>query len=299
MARRLLTALTLAGVAALALTGCGAPAGVDGDLTDDWAPVAEPVALVPQAGDCHPRFEEVGYLHSYEPVDCGQSHKAETVHVGTFTGADAGLPAPPQSGSPGMKTARADCEKRINDALGGPWRSGPMAVQVVLPSPQGWNGGARWYRCDVGQTRGLDDEDPVIRTGSLNGALGDSSDIRYGCFRTTLVDGDITEMEPVACTEKHKAEFVGVWDAPAGSYSAFSGDKERQNRACRKLVAGYAKVPDDGNLRYRTGTIVYPPSPEDWENGSRGMKCFLWMSDKDLTRSMKGAGTAGLPINYA
>jgi hypothetical protein len=232
-------------------------------------------------------------------VDCSQSHKAETVHVGTFTGADAGLPAPPESGSPGMKTARADCEKRINDALGAAWRSGPMAILVVLPSPQAWSGGARWYRCDVGQTRGLDDEDPVIRTGSLSGALGDASDIRYGCFQSTLVDGDITEMKPVACTERHRAEFVGVWDAPAGSYSAFSGDKERQNRACRKLVADYAKVPDDGNLRYRTGTIVYPPSEQEWENGSRGMKCFLWINDKDLTRSMKGAGTAGLPINYA
>nr|MDT0656417.1 septum formation family protein [Micromonospora sp. DSM 115978] len=299
MNRRLLTATALAGVATLALTGCANPAGVDGVLTDDWAAVAEPVGLVPKAGECHLRFEEVGYLHSYEPVDCGQSHQAETVHVGEFTGVNAGLAEPPESGSPGMKAARADCEERINEALGGPWRSGPMAVQVVLPSPQGWSGGARWYRCDVAQSRSPEDESVLIRSGSLKGSLAGASDLRYGCFRPTLVDGDVTEMAPVACTEKHRAEFVGVWDAPAGNYLAFIRNEDKQYRACRRLVAKYVKVPDDGDLIYRTGTIVYPPNRAEWDNGSRGTKCFLWSDDKDLTRSLKGAGTRGLPINYA
>jgi hypothetical protein len=50
-------------------------------------------------------------------------------------------------------------------------------------------------------------------------------------------------------------------------------------------------------MKYRTGTTFRPPSAEGWQRGDRGVRCFLWSSDKDLTRSLKQAGRSALPIN--
>lgn len=296
MARRRWIAATLAGVAALALTGCGLPGGADGTLTDDWPALAEPVGHVPDGGVCHKAFMAVVPRDSYFPVDCAEMHQAETVHVGTFSGAQADLATPPTPGSPGMRASRAECEDRANSLLGGVWRSGPIAVVVVLPSPPAWSGGARWYRCDVGETVGVGSDFILIRTGSLRGSLTDSSDLRYRCFQPTPVAGTAGEMTPVACAEKHRAEFVGIWTAPAGSYSGFQNNENTKERECRRMAAEFAKVPDDGMLRFRTGVRGYPPTEQEWEDGSRGVQCFLWMNDRDVTRSMKGAGTAGLPV---
>lgn len=55
-------------------------------------------------------------------------------------------------------------------------------------------------------------------------------------------------------------------------------------------------MPDDGALVYRTGTYLYGPDEEQWAAGDRGVRCLLWLSNRDLTRSVKGAGTKGLPV---
>jgi hypothetical protein len=55
-------------------------------------------------------------------------------------------------------------------------------------------------------------------------------------------------------------------------------------------------VPDDANVQYRAGTIFYHPYEQEWKDGNRGVQCFLWVSDRSLTRSMKGAGSKALPI---
>lgn len=299
MKRRWLTVTGLFAATALALTGCGLPGGVDGNLVDDWAAAAEPVGFVPEAGICHPTFEDVGHLHAYRPVDCTQAHAIETVHVGTFTGSDGAGTAPPETGSTGMRTARADCEKRINELLGAPWRSGPMDVAVVPPSEAAWTGGARWYRCDAGQLRGLREDGYLTRTGTLKGALGDSSELLYGCFEPKVSNDLIEDMKQVPCTTKHRSEFVGIWNAPDSSYTAFDRNTDRPHSECRKLVAKFAKIPNDSDLEYRVGTIFFQPTESEWEDGSRGVQCFLWNSEKQFTRSMKGAGTNGFPINYA
>ncbi|MFI5487213.1 septum formation family protein [Micromonospora echinaurantiaca] len=294
--RRWWTAVALGAVTALALTGCGAPAGVDGNLTDDWPAPAAPQAFVPAADVCHAAFQAVGYLSGYNPVDCGASHRVETLHVGTLSGPEAERGTPPKAGSAGMRTAHAECGKAVNEAVGGDWRSGRLGLTVVFPSPPAWTGGARWFRCDVSEIQSLDDTSVDARTGSLRGALRGDSPLAYRCFSPKLEKDQITEMRPVSCTSKHRAEFVGVWHAPEISYAEFRRTSKRVHRACRTLIAKYAKVPDDGNLQYRAGTIFYHPFERDWQNGNRGVQCFLWVSDRTLTRSVKGTGNKGLPI---
>ncbi|WBB82331.1 septum formation family protein [Micromonospora sp. WMMD882] len=296
--RRWLRAVALGAVAALAVAGCGTPEGTDGDLTDDWKLPAAPVVFQPANGVCHPFHQEIGYVTSYQPVDCGQQHLAETVHLGALTGAHAERGTPPAAGSAARQAAFAECHREATRALGADWRTGRLGLSVVFPSPNGWRGGARWFRCDLLERASLDRDAPQQRTAGLKGALKAASPLAYGCFKAELVSGDVRAMAPTSCARKHDAEFVGVYEAPAGSFAAFDKNDAKVHRECLKKVAAYAKVPDDGNLKYRAGTIAYQPDEDEWQDGNRGVKCFLWLSGK-LTRSVKGGGTKALPIQYA
>ncbi|WP_433392805.1 septum formation family protein [Micromonospora sp. KLBMP9576] len=295
--RRWFTAATVGAVTALALAGCGAaPAGTDRDLTDDWPAPAAPRAFVPAAGVCHSTVQDVGYLAAYQPVDCALPHRTETAHVGVLSGAAARPGTPPPAGSAGMRAARAECDAKVEETLGGDWRTGRLGLGVVLPSPRAWGGGARWFRCDLSEQTSLDEAAPKTRTGSLKGALSGAAPLAHRCFDPRMRSDDVQDMVPVACTSRHRAEFVGVWRSPDTSYDTFSRDNRKVHRACRTLIARYAKVPDDGNLQYRAGSIFYHPYEREWRDGNRGVQCFLWVSDRHLTRSVKGAGTKGLPV---
>ncbi|MEU2613273.1 septum formation family protein [Micromonospora sp. NPDC007271] len=294
--RRWWTAAAVGVTAVLALAGCGAPAGVDRDLTDDWRALPPAEAFVPAVGVCHPTIQDVGYLSGYNPIDCATSHRAETLHVGTLTGADAGRGAPPRAGSNGRRAAQAECDREVRKAIGADWRSGRLRLTVVFPSALAWSGGARWFRCDLFEVASLDDDNVTARTATLRNALKAGSPLALGCFDPKFSKDDIEEMRPVACTAKHHAEFVGVYPFPDVTYAEFQRSSLRAHKACRGLIATYVKVPNNSDLQYRAGTIIYHPVEEQWNDGDRGVQCFLWLENRTLTRSLKGAGSKGLPI---
>ncbi|MCW3842834.1 septum formation family protein [Micromonospora yasonensis] len=295
--RRWWTAAAVSVTAGLALAGCGAPGGVDRDLADDWRALPAAKAFVPEVGACHSSIQDVGYLSGYNPVDCAVSHRAETLYVGTLTGPDAERSTPPRPGSNGVRTARTQCDQQVTKAVGADWHSGRLLLSVVFPSAPGWKGGARWFRCDVAEVASLDDGSVTARTGTLRGTLKPGSPLAYGCFNPKLVKDEIDEMRAVACTAKHRAEFVGVYQFPDVPYAEFNRSAQRAHKACRSLVAKYVKVPDNSDMQYRAGTIIYHPyGEEEWKDGNRGVQCFLWLSDRTLTRSLKGAGSKALPI---
>lgn len=284
-------------VVVLFAAGCGGPAGTDGSLTDDWSAASEPKSFVPAAEVCHPTGtdDSTAYLVMYNPVDCGGSHQSETVHVGQFTGANAGGSKPPRYTTPAARAAFAECDAKATEYVGAQWRSGRLYLIMHFPSNAAWTGGARWFRCDLGETPNLESNEFVRRTGSLRGALKAGSPLAHGCYQPKMKGDDIEVMRPVGCGQAHRAEFAGVWTAPDTSYADFVKNEGRAHRGCLGVVASYAKVPNDANMQYRAGTIYYYPTDLDWGHGDRGVKCFLW-SDRDMKRSMKGAGNGGLPI---
>ncbi|SBT38431.1 septum formation family protein [Micromonospora auratinigra] len=294
--RRWWTAAAVGAAAALALVGCGTPAGIDRNLTDDWPALPAAEAFTPQPGACHFGLQDVGYLSGYNPIDCAQPHRAETLHVGTLTGADAGRSSPPRAGSAGARAARVECDREVGKAIGADWHSGRLRVSVIFPSALGWGGGSRWFRCDAAEVSSLDDGNVVERSGSLRGALKPGSPLAYGCFEPKLVKDDIEEMRAIGCTAKHHAEFVGVYRFPDVSYADFRRSTARAHKGCLDLIATYAKLPKNSELQYRAGTIFYHPFEEEWTNGDRGVQCFLWLSDRALTRSVKGGGSKALPV---
>lgn len=279
----------------LAGAGCTAtPPGVDGNLTNGWAAIGTPTPFRPAGHACHSEVGPSGGQQEYAPVDCAGPHLAETYHLGTLTGSAAGAEVP-DSGSPAGRTAYRECSTAATAFVGAPWRTGRLGLWVVWPSSAAWSGGARWFRCDLVQTE-LDGT-AVNRKGSLARGLAGRAPLRLGCFNPSVHGGSVSTMAPVGCQSRHRAEFAGVWPAPDVSYERLAGDDARTAKGCRGVIAAYAGVPDDADMKYRSGWISYNPTRGEWQQGERGVRCFLWFSDRQLTRSMKGAGKAGLPVS--
>lgn len=299
--RRRMLAAVLLGAVVLPLTGCGNPPGIDGELADDWAPVSAPVAFVPTAPTCHAAgYAEVGPMAAYETVECTASHRTETIHVGTHRGAAATAAAAPAEGSAGARAAYLECDAKAREYVGADWRLGRLWLGVVNPSPQAWSGGARWFRCDMTEVTTVEDDgETATRTGSLRGVLKKPSPVSLTCYAVKLdSSGSIDTMPPADCGKVHNAEFVGIWTAPGGGYPKKDADWDRFHNECRKVIAKYVGVPADTNIRFRTGVVSLPGAEEQWELGNRGVRCYLWLNDRKLTRSLKGAGAKALPVQF-
>ncbi|MFR9776200.1 septum formation family protein [Micromonospora sp. MS34] len=294
--RRWLLALALAGTATVVLGGCVQTHRADGDLTDDWPALPTPRLFVPETDACLLRITAVVQAGTYETVDCVRSHLAEVVHVGTFAGA-AAAGTRPEPGSPALRVARAECDQRARQVIGGDWHAARLTMNIALPSVTAWLSGARWYRCDLAETDSIDNTRPVNRVGSLRGALVGDNPLVHRCFDPKLIGDNLNYMAPVLCTEPHRAEFVGVYEEHDMSWDQFTRSAPQAHRRCMTLIAAFANVPDNDELQYRAGSIFYPPSQREWEEGDRGVRCFLWSDDRKLTRSMRGVGPQGLPIS--
>jgi hypothetical protein len=294
--RRALTTVVAALAVAAALAGCG-NAGIDGDLTDDWGALPPPGPFIPAAGVCQVAdFTPVLTLDAYAPVDCADTHRVETVHVGVFR---AGRGGPPAADSAELRSAFADCDTKASAHVGDDWRAGRLRLSVAVPSPAGWASGARWYRCDLTEVDTAEvGARTVARTGSLRDALkAPTAPLRLGCQRTrsaTVRQRQV--LVPVACDARHDAEFVGVWKAPERPYPTREADWVPLYEGCRSVLARYVGVPDDDELRFRAGVVVRPPGAGRWRVGDRGVRCYLWLSDRTVTGSLRGAGPTGLPV---
>ncbi|WFE28830.1 septum formation family protein [Solwaraspora sp. WMMD791] len=288
-------------VVVLALTGCtaGSVDGDGGDVTDARTPSDGPVTVTPREGTCHHTDELVADAAAYQPVDCDRPHLTETVHVGVFTGEHAAHPTVPSTGSTGRGAARAECDQRAAEFLGDVWQAGRLSLRVVVPSQAAWNGGDRWFRCDLGEV-GLDDGELAARSGSLAGTLSGEAPLRLGCFAPEFTDdGSLDALPPTSCDEPHSSEFVGTYveDGQLTLDEAFSRS-DAVNDRCLGVVAAYANVPADADLQYRVGSFYVLPYENEWDEGDRRIRCFAWQSDPPLTRSVRGGGTPALPIRY-
>ncbi|HWG98995.1 MAG TPA: septum formation family protein [Pilimelia sp.] len=272
------------------LAGC-ARTDLDGDVTDDWAAMAAPKVFQPAAATCHatPASRTVAAT-AYDPVDCAEAHRSETIHVGTFRGDAGSASAPPEDDTPAIRAAYTECEQAAKDFLGDDWRTGRVYLSVTLPTGSAWGGGARWFRCDLAEVRGKDDQSPVTRTGSLKDALrGGRGPLRYGCYQVTSRNDRVESMKPVPCTQAHNAEFVGVHVPPDAPYTRLTDARwSAYHTACRSLIARYIGV--SVNTARRAGSVASPLGEDEWRRGNRGVLCHVWFEDKNLRKSVKGAG---------
>ncbi|RZU50614.1 putative regulator of septum formation [Krasilnikovia cinnamomea] len=302
MRRRLRTrlgGLAAVGLAVLALgAGCGLPEGVDGNLTDDWAAIAAPTGFTPVAATCHAAaYAPVGSRSAYEQVDCAESHRSETVYVGTYPDSAA----PPEAASAAAQQAYRTCDLKTAPYVGGPWRTARLWIGVTHPSAAAWTGGARWFRCELAEVSSVEDGGGAVpRVGSLKGALAQpGSPLLLTCYAVKLdAAGAIDSMPAAPCTAKHNAEFVGIWNAGTLPYPKTDAQWAKFHSGCRSVIASYAGVPNDADQQYRTGVVSLPGGADVWALGDHAVRCYAWVDGATLTSSVKGRGNAGLPILY-
>jgi Septum formation len=289
-------AVAVLGMAALLLSACGNPAGTDGNLTNNWKAMADAVIPTPKAGSCYNvETDDPASVTKWPvPVECTTTHTVETAYVGAFTGDDANQSSAPSNGSAGRRKAYEQCAAEAKTFLGDDWRAGRLELTVVLPIALHWQGGARWFRCDLMEYKDLNNYEVVKRTASLKGGLSGDRPVGLSCMAITITsDNKVGDMNPVACTTAHNGEFAGVYDLPDGP---FPTDPKVRLDGCAPVVAAFANVPNDADLSYRTGWISSPFSEVDWGLGNRGVRCYAHKST-NMTKSIKGVGPAGLPAD--
>jgi hypothetical protein len=290
------------GAVLLIVSGCGMPGGVDGDLTNEWAVMESAAGFEPSPGTCHSSaFNPVGSRDTYEEIDCKLQHRTETVYVGTYESPATSADAPPIDGSAGAKAAYRICDQKTTAYLGGQWRTARIWIGVTHPTTAAWSGGARWFRCEALELSTVEDDGGLVqRTGGLQNALaGGASALMLGCYAVVLdSSGAIGSMPAVACTAKHNAEFVGVWEADNLQYPANDATWAKFHDGCRALIATYANVPNDRDLQFRAGVVSLPGDDDVWALGDSGVRCYLWLDGAELTSTLKGGGVKSLPIQY-
>lgn len=296
MSRRLGLAL-MAALVSVAVAGCSLPEGIDGDLVDGWVDMPEPEHLVPEAGVCHlSAYQPSVRMDGYDPVSCEESHQIETVYVGFFEGEIAERSTPPEPGTSQWRAGYEQCDRAAAEYLGEDFRYGWLWLGLVVPIERAWRGGARWFRCDIEETARVIDSVPLW-FGPRKDALTNPSRLSLGCFRAEPVDDeDTVELIGVDCSQPHNVEFVGVWRSGFSSYPTTPREVNQVHAGCREQVATYVGVPVDDELPYRTGTVFDHISDEDWANGDRTFRCYLWLHDRELTESLRDGGPDALPV---
>ncbi|HZM78201.1 MAG TPA: septum formation family protein [Candidatus Limnocylindrales bacterium] len=275
--------------ATLTLAACSR--GEGGGLTDHWSRMADPASWRPQAGTCHYGFEPRLMRSAYDPVDCADDHRFETVHVGQF-GGEVPASEPPAESTPQFRSAWADCDARATAYLGGQWRDRQVRVAVSMPAPQGWKAGSRWYMCLLGPVEWTGNRSTVLDQ-SLKGRYASLPVLEWGCGDQP----DSGEFKPTDCREPHDTEFVGSFSLDM-SYAAvkarYDANDPLFHRECLKLIAGFVGVSGAAKLPRGTGSSYWLPDGADWEAGDRSVRCFLWIDGGAVSGSLRNAGTGGL-----
>jgi hypothetical protein len=285
---------------ALVLGGCARPpAGVDGDLTNDWPAMAAAKVPVPESGKCYAALASDGWAEDLSPLPCAGPHMTETAFVGMFTGADADRSAPPATGSPARAGAFAECRKNVTEYLGGDFMLGRMNLGLVLPSSNAWTGGARWFRCDISRYNNLHDYTEVADgTGSARDGLRGARPLALTCAtETDDGKGSVTDERVADCAQPHNAEFAGLFTAPDIPWP--TDENERLNLAshgCEGVVASYLGLPGGRMTNPVLGWTSQQPSKDQWSLGNRTVRCYAVgfkgnsVNGMRFTGSVKGIG---------
>jgi hypothetical protein len=304
MRRRAFAALVLACSTVSVLAACSTPPGTDGQLLDDWVPLAEPKVSVPVAGQCFTTTASNAFrleASSFTAANsCIVDHAVELAHVGEITGADANADAVPDPNSAAAKAAYAACASAVQEFLGDAWQTGRVHLLVQFPTDKQWDGGARFYRCDLAE---IADESGkvVIRKESLRDGLRGDKALGLSCVNDFGEnDESVDGIDFVACTAKHTAEFSGVFTVTPAN-RAYPGDDQLGEivlDGCEQLAAKYLGLPNT-NIPEGLGWFSLGTTEEDWGQGNQSVRCYVGVFDRKRPirggATIKGLGNKPIP----
>lgn len=292
----------------LGVAGCGARVpGADGDLFDDWQPMAAPKHDLPSVGMCldspsKPPFDPAFVRAS--PIECERGHTLEVVLIGTVEGNAAQATEPPAAGSEGFQAAYAACGTAANAYVGGDWHTGMLGINVQMPTRTPWAGGLRSYVCSIfalSSAYGV----MSFTSASLKGTLAGDAPKAIRCLEVTgtkASDGwwdRLSALVPIDCGQPHEAEFVGTVQMGAGgTLPAADVLRKWTTDRCYPVVAkfmGLTKAQFD--TRDDIGLTWERMDQHQWDAGDRSVRCFaLFNPGKKARASIKGLGKKPLPV---
>jgi hypothetical protein len=290
--------LVLAG--ALILSGCGIVGSSADPKPSASASAAQPspspsLPTAPVAGQCHNiEYVEQVRLQDDPAVPCNGIHIAETIGIGTFTGAAASGTVPlakenaTGTDAAAQTAAYADCAAQADKYLGHSWIHPMVTLRIILPDDFAWGRDQRWYRCDLYELN-WDNGSEEKRTSSFKDAWPPAA-----CF-----DVNKNPMPRLDCSAKHSTEFVGGFMLPASLTKEPKTAKELLpfNERCWKVVASYIGV-SASKVRSVVGVWFYWQNDSAyWASGRKAAWCFLYTGDRSgdyVTGSAKGRKGKGL-----
>jgi hypothetical protein len=281
----------------LALPACAAkPIAGDGNLVDDWQAVLEATVAPPPASACYtaPAGQASAItVNGLTAVACTEEHTVETFKVADLPADMVGKPSVPAADSADARLLFADCEHSAKQFLGDEWFTGRLYLYASLPSTRHWDGGARYYRCDLAETKSLR-QMLVPRSGSLKGALSDKKPLAASCYEyLDVTDGAAKDLGSVDCQKPHDAEFAGTF-LPAGETMPTEGTAQEDVGfpGCEDVVAAYLGGSKEGML---VGVLYWGFSARDWARGDRRLRCYATAPEgRRMLDSVKGIGD-GVP----
>lgn len=299
-----LTALVLTG--GLTLSGCGIVSiplsGLGGSSPTPSAAPAQSAApaessvplpdVFQAAGQCtNDFFSEQMLLSSVHVVSCDTSHYGETVHVGQFTGAAAGLAKPPTTDEAANAAAQSaaylDCSSHADKYLGHSWIHMLLDLRVTVPMDQQWADGDRWYRCDLYEID-WDTYEVKARTASL----------KTNWFAPVCVNQNKDGWPIVSCSARHPGEFTGGYIGPAnGKEPKTEAQYEPYHKKCRPINSKYLGLTGDRAMYIVGYSVFFQHDFDEWPTGRRVSFCFIWTGPKSssyVTGSAKGKKGKGL-----
>lgn len=270
LAARVLRAGVLLVLCILAATACGSLAGGGGpDADPDADPAQVDSVEAPELGACRlltPADVQQPF-DATRTVPCGEEHTAETFAVG---------PLPADLADAAYDDRRLGdfaydtCGRAFTGFLGG---DESAVLRSVLswawfrPSPQAWEDGARWYRCDV--VGGADGSEayaalPTTARGLLRGRR--PADRWSVCAVGPVVAGS----QKVPCSQPHdwRAVTTVKLGAPADAYPGDRLVEVRTRDFCSDSVGAYLGYPLDFDFGYTWF------GAGEWEAGNRRSICW-------------------------
>ena len=200
------------------------------------------------------------------PVDCPKKHTAQTFAVGEFPDDVAGADIDDPALGAHVFT---ECEKKFRRFLGGD-ESLVMRTTVTWawfrPSPEAWEAGARWWRCDV-VGGGEESTSLVTLPETAEGILlGEPDDRWLVCVKGPTVADSVK----IPCSEDH--DWRAVTTIVLGDEDdKYPGDRVvavRTRDFCSDSVGAWMNYPVD----YDYGFTWFHEA--EWEAGNRRSICW-------------------------
>lgn len=231
------------------------------------------------------------------PIGCDQPHLFE-VTGDVDISADHGANDPSPSADVWRDIAKQKCTVGATAYLGGKLDPfGRYSVGALKPTDDQWRSGDRKLRCGL-QRQGPTGKILVPTTGSAKGQ--DQSDV-YDVGTCLALVGK-SYGDPVACTDAHAFEIVGIVDLGKIHPDGFPSEDQQQAAMtdnCPKLAADYS---GNLNLADKKLSLTWDTrKQESWDAGSHKAMCKVGAPLQDgsglapVSGTVKNAGAAGAP----